>query len=251
VGLGMKLVAAYVLIALVLLELLRWVQLRRRPIAQISRLSGCCAAAAASFVGLIAVCDRVAAPYDDAARKLVGGGVLGHIGHMIRYAAQQTSPNGPQGIASYPWGWLVDYKPIVYLNVNPARPAPGLYQVHPAVHFLGLISPPILLVALPALGVAGWRAIRRRGAPAAELPLLAIAWFAGTFLPFVLLSLVWHRTSYIYYMVIVMPGLYIAATYLVSSLWRLRLRSVSAIAIVWGIAVVAAVVLMYPFVPVF
>lgn len=244
VGLCTKLVAGYVLIALVLLELLRWVQLRRGPIAQISRLTGCVAAAAGSFVALIAVFDRVAAPYDDAARKLVTGGVLGHIGHMISYAAQQTSPGGPRGIASYPWGWLVDYKTIVYLNVNPARPAPGLYDVHPAVHFLGLISPPILLVALPALGLAGWRALRRRGGPAAELPLLAIAWFAGTFLPFVLLSLVWQRTSYIYYMVIVMPGLYAAVAWLMP-----RLLSWPRLTWLWVGCVAAAAVIAYPFTP--
>ena len=52
-------------------------------------------------------------------------------------------------------------------------------------------------------------------------------------------------------MVIVMPGLYVAATYLASTLWRLHRASASAIAIVWGLAVVAAVVLMYPFIPAF
>ena len=74
-----------------------------------------------------------------------------HLAHMLSYAAGQTSPHGPTGIASYPWEWLVDYKPIVYLNINPARPSPGWTHVHPAAHFLGMISPPILLLALPAL----------------------------------------------------------------------------------------------------
>ena len=69
--------------------------------------------------------DRIAPPYDPAARKLVGGRPFAHLGHMLSYAAQQTSPHGPQGIASYPWDWLVDYKPIIYLNVNPAHPPPG------------------------------------------------------------------------------------------------------------------------------
>ena len=31
---------------------------------------------------------------------------------MISYAAGQASPRGPHGIASYPWQWLGDYKPI-------------------------------------------------------------------------------------------------------------------------------------------
>ena len=78
-----------------------------------------------------------------------------------------------------------------------------------------------------------------------------MAWFLGTWSPFELASLIDQRTSYLYYMVIVMPGLYIAATYLVSSLWRLGRVPVSAIAVIWGVTVVVAVVLMYPFVPVF
>ena len=57
--------------------------------------------------------------------------MFGHIRYMLHYASHQTSPHGPQGIASYPWGWLVDIKPILYLNINPQRPVPGLFHVHP------------------------------------------------------------------------------------------------------------------------
>ena len=96
------------------------------------RVASCAAAAAAVFVGLLAMLDRIAPPYDSLAHKLVGGGPFGHIAHMLSYGAHQTSPHGPQGIASYPWRWLVDFKPIVYLNVNPQRPDPGLSNVHPA-----------------------------------------------------------------------------------------------------------------------
>jgi hypothetical protein len=52
-------------------------------------------------------------------------------------------------------------------------------------------------------------------------------------------------------MLIVMPGLYLAATYLASRLWRRRHRWSTAVVVVWALAVLAAVVLMYPFVPVF
>ena len=44
---------------------------------------------------------------------------------------------------------------------------------------------------------------------ASDVELLGLAWFAGTFVPFVLLSLIDSRTSYLYYMVIVMPGIYV------------------------------------------
>jgi len=244
VGLCTKLVVSYTLLALALLELLRWFRARERPIVRISRLAGCSAAAAAVFLGVLAALDRIAPPYDDTARKLVGGGPLGHLGHMVSYAAHQTSPHGPRGIASYPWGWLVDYKPITYLNVNPARPSPGLYDVHPAVHFLGLISPPILLLALPALVLAAAGALRARVGPDRELATLAIAWFAGTFGPFVALSLLLSRTSYLYYMVIVMPGLYLAAA------WTLtRINRWPRLTAAWALCVVASAVIAYPLTP--
>jgi hypothetical protein len=171
---------------------------------------------------------------------------------MISYAAHQTSPHGPRGIASYPWEWLVDYKPITYLNVNPAHPVPGLYHVHPAVHFTGFISPPILLLALPGMAMAGmalarveaprqarWRPASDRGAA-----VVAIAWFSGTLLPFVALSLIWRRTSYLYYMLIVMPGLYLVTVWLLA-----RLRSRPRLIALWAVTVIAAAVIAYPLTP--
>ncbi len=244
VGLCTKLVAAYVLLALALLELFRWRRERRSPAPSLARLAGCLTVAAGVWIGLLALLDRLAPPYDPVARRLLGGGVFGHIGHMLSYAAQQTSPHGPRGIASYPWEWLVDYKPIVYLNINPASPAPGLTHVHPAVHFLGLISPPLLLLALPAIGIASWTVIRGGGPPRTELPTLAVAWFAGTFLPFVLLSLIWNRTSYLYYMVIVMPGLYAAVAWLLP-----RLTRWPRLTLLWAACVLLAAVIAYPFTP--
>jgi hypothetical protein len=206
------------------------------------------------FIGLLGVLDRVAPPYADAAHELVGGGAFSHIGHIVSYAAAETSPHGPTGIASYPWEWLGDYKPITYLAINPQRPAPGLYHVHPTVHFLGMISPPILVAGLAGVVVAAvgmargrWRVRggRRVGEPRSELGPLSVAWFLGTFVPFELLSAIYSRTSYLYYMVVVMPGVYLAAVYLLERFRpgrRLVLGSIG--------AVIAAAVIMYPFTPI-
>ena len=182
---------------------------------------------------------------------------------MFSYAAHQVSPGGPSGIASYPWGWLVDYKPIVYLNVNPARPAPGLYGIHPPVHFLGMISPPVLAVGLPALvlGVLGVAAALSRRASEAPVrfagrlrlrllaspgptTILGIAWVLGTLIPFELLSVIWSRTSYLYYMVIVMPGIYLLVADLLA-----RMRPSRCVLVAYAVTVLAAAIVMYPFTP--
>jgi Dolichyl-phosphate-mannose-protein mannosyltransferase len=257
IGACTKLVAPYVLLTLLLLEALGSIG----PAAvgeRVKRFAICAVAAAGTLIGLLAVMDRVAPPYDPVDQTSVAGGVFGHIRYMFNYAAHQTSPHGPQGIASYPWDWLVDLKPILYLNINPQRPAPGLANVHPASHFLGMVSPPILLVGLPGLAVAGWRLVRggtgavagwrlvRGGTPAVtDLERLGLAWTAGTFLPFVALSVIDSRTSYIYYVLIVMPGIYIAAIALIA-----RWRPAVWLAAAWAATLLVAVVLMYPFTPV-
>ncbi len=243
VGACTKFVAPYVLLSLLLLELLGAVAPAAIG-ARVKRFAGCAVAASGTLIGLLAVLDRVAPPYDPIAGKRVTGGVFGHVHYMFTYAAHQTSPHGPQGIASYPWEWLIDLRPILYLNINPNRPVPGLYHVHPAAHFLGMINPVILLVGLPGLLWAGWRLARSGTRAVTELEALGLTWTVGTWLPFLLLSVIDSRTSYLYYMLIVMPGIYVAAVALIAR-WRPDGRLVVA----WGVALLVAVVIMYPFTP--
>jgi hypothetical protein len=262
VGACTKLVAPYVLFAFVLLELLRGVvrgaDSTRR--AAIQRLLVCTIVAAGVFIGLLAIMDQIAPPFDTGTGAVVGGGVLGHVSHILSFSADQINAHGPTGIQSYPWQWLFDFRPIVYLNVNPSQPAPGLAHVHPPVHFLGMISPPIQAVALLGLAVAArelWRRRRRgrrgrRRRPAAatgslgasEMPAVALAWTVGTFVPFELLSVLLSRTSYLYYMVIVMPGLYVAGAYAIA-----RLRPGPRVLGAFVVLVVVALVVMYPMTP--
>jgi len=244
VGACAKEVAPYVLLALLVLELLRAYRDRAAVMPGLARLAICAATAAAVFVGLLALLDAIAPPWDPLTHKLITGGVFGHIRYMLHYGSHQTSPHGPQGIASYPLGWLIDIKPILYLNINPQRPVPGLLNVHPQAHFLGMISPAVLLVGLPGLATAGWRSVRRGRFGAQDVELLGLAWFAGTFVPFVLLSLIDRRTSYLYYMVIVMPGIYVAAAQFVA-----RIRPPPRLIWAWIVTIAIAVVVMYPFTP--
>jgi predicted membrane-bound dolichyl-phosphate-mannose-protein mannosyltransferase len=204
----------------------------------------CVGGSAATFLAALTVMGWIAAPYSPQTGKLVPNGPFGHVAHILSYAAHQTSPHGPQGIASYPWQWLIDSKPITYLQINPARPTTALNQVTPAVHFIGLISPPILLLAVPALLFAGRAVVRRRLRYENEVGLVGLAWFLGTYLPFVAASLIESRTSYLYYMVIVMPGIYLVVADLIA-----RLGPQRKLVLLWMAGVVAAAVVLYPFTP--
>jgi dolichyl-phosphate-mannose-protein mannosyltransferase len=246
IGLGTsaKEVVPYILVALVALELLRWWRTRDDAAARIGRLAGCVAAWAATFLAALTVMGWIAAPYSPQTGKLVPNGPFGHVAHMLSYAAHQTSPHGPQGIASYPLEWLIDAKPITYLQINPARPTAALSQVGPAVHFIGLISPPILLLAVPALLLGARGVLRRHVRSENEVGLVGLAWFLGTYLPFVAASLIESRTSYLYYMVIVMPGIYLAVADLIA-----RIGPQRKLVLLWMGTVVAAAVVLYPFTP--
>jgi predicted membrane-bound dolichyl-phosphate-mannose-protein mannosyltransferase len=244
VGACAKEVAPYVLLVLAVLELLRWVRDRGGGVAAVRRLGSCVVASAATFIGLLAVLDQIAHPFDPQTGKLVPDLPFGEVSRILTYAANQTSPHGPQGIASYPWDWLVDVKPITYLQIDPSHPTAALNQIEPAVHFLGMISPPILLLLLPAMVVAALGVSGRRWHSRDEVGLVGLAWFVGAFVPYVLLSLVESRTSYLYYMVPVMPGIYVAVADLVR-----RIGPGRPVCILWMASVLAAAVVMYPFTP--
>jgi predicted membrane-bound dolichyl-phosphate-mannose-protein mannosyltransferase len=235
VGATAKLVAPYLLLVLAMVELVRH---RHAGLRAASRAFAIFAAiATGTYLVVLAAFDRIAPPYDPQTGQTITGGPFAHTARMFSYAAGQTSPNGPKGIASYPWDWLVDIKPINYLEVTVARGTSKTWTVH----FLGLISPPLLLFALPALGLAAWSAIRR----GPDIDLVAAAWFAGTWLPFVALSLFWQRTSYLYYMVIVMPGIYLALARAFTRPWMPRWVLGG-----WLALVLTAAVVTYPFVPI-
>jgi predicted membrane-bound dolichyl-phosphate-mannose-protein mannosyltransferase len=260
IGACMKLFALDVVFVLLIYELLRW---RAPPVkVRIRSVAVAVVATAGSFLGLLAVLDQIAPPYDNSAGRFVGDNPFSHLSHMITYAAQQAG--SLSGFSSYPWQWLVDYRPIVYLSINPAQPLIGAPSAHPAVHFLGFISPPILLAGLLGTAAALWLVLlapvarRWRGKgdgrlavseptlvePERNLLNVSVAWFLGTFGPFLIASLAFNRTTYLFYMMIVMPGFYLAGAWLVRRLRR-HLWLVTA----WAVCVVAAAVLLYPFTP--
>lgn len=270
----MKELAPYALIVLALLEIGRLLVARRATSAMatprvdgggswawrpaVVRLAIAALGSFALFIAGLWIMGLIAAPYADSAAMLITGGPFAHIWHIVTYASGLTSPHGPSGIASYPWQWLADLKPITYLRINPSLPGHGLDGIHPVAAFLGMISPPILALALPAMAFGAYRAGWRRalgpsgdGAVEVQPALLGLAWFLGTWGPYELQSAIDNRTSYLYYMVVVMPGIYIAVTHLVAAGWRQRRIWLRGLIGAWALAVLAAVIVMYPFVAIF
>ncbi len=254
IGACAKEVAFYLLAAFVALEVLRWIGSRTDALRRLGQLAILTLATWITFFAGLAIMDKIAPPFDATVGEPVTGGPFKHFAHIVTYAQHQTSPSGPAGIASYPWQWLFDMKWITYLQINPGKPVPGLARILPAVHFLGVINPAILALAIPAL-VLGLLDLRDRRS---QVGLLGLAWFLGTWLPYELQSLIWDRTSYIYYMVIVMPGIYLAVAQLLARIggWlagtsRVLVRRVGWTLVgTWCVAVLVAAVLLYPFAPV-
>src|SRR3984885_3757448 len=102
VGAAAKEVAPYLLFGLAVLELLRWLQTRTDVRKRVVRLAVCTVATAAAFLAALQIMGWIAAPYSPQTGKLVPNGAIGHAEHILTYAANQTSPHGPQGMASYP-----------------------------------------------------------------------------------------------------------------------------------------------------
>lgn len=220
VGACTKLVAPDAFLVLVLFELLR-LSLRKewraagrwRGLAtRLRPLLWCGGAALVVYLGLLDALDVRFTPFHDPNDPCPGSGSsfgnsIVHTRFMLCYASKITSPDGPTGIASYPWQWLLNQEGIPYytqsVTVSVNNKVTG---THPVIAFQGLMNPAIILLALPALALAVGTMLRERD----DLSIITVAWFAGTFLPFVPLSWFQHRTSYLYYMVVVLPAIYIA-----------------------------------------
>jgi len=145
---------------------------------------------------------------------------ISHTNFMLCYAGKLTSPNGPTGIASYPWQWLLNQVPINYFTLaNNVLVNGKVSATNNVVTFMGEMNPAIVFLALPALGLAIHSAWTRRD----TFSTLCVAWFLATFVPFVVgaapLGTYGNRTSYLYYMVIVMPVICAAVAQLFSRRW--------------------------------
>jgi dolichyl-phosphate-mannose-protein mannosyltransferase len=245
VGMTTKLIAADTAILLVLLELALFVRreggrgliLNRDALARAKSLGLTIGVSLATYVVVLYVLDLVAAPIGGPGSCATDpSGFRNPILHtvfMLCYAGKLTAPSGPTGIASYPWEWLlnmnaIDYYTLAVNTVNNGR----IVATHPIVEFRGEMNPAIIFLALPAMGLA----VRRWWRDRDLLSAVCLAWFVGTFGPFVVaaapLGSLGNRISYIYYMIAVLPAISVGVAQLFSRRWMPAAALVGYIAIV-------------------
>jgi dolichyl-phosphate-mannose-protein mannosyltransferase len=241
----MKLEALALIPALALFEAFRvawargvppgiWTALRSRA----ASLSVVVLTAAAILLLGVWVMDLLVPAYDPGTYTTYAGSPFTHIAHMLSYAAELKAIPNATGISSTPWQWLVDQVPIDYARVAVNSIAGGKTVASKALFAAkGEINPFVIFFAIPGLLAAIGAAWRERDRVAA----LGAAWCVGTFIPFVIQASVFDRISYIYYMLLVMPGIYMVTARLFSPV-----RVTRAATLGWAIALIYGFIYLYP-----
>jgi dolichyl-phosphate-mannose-protein mannosyltransferase len=235
-----KLVALYAVFIFGFYELFRLL-LRRRgvgaqaPLSAVPRrLATTIAAAAAGYTFLLWLLDRTMPPYDPGNGRTLHD-PYHHTLHMLHYAIRIV---GTSGVASYPWQWFLNEKTIDYYSVVRTTYSAGhAISQTKVIAFQGAMNPFVIFLAIPALSLSIHAAYRT----AENVDLIAVAWVAGLLLPFTLQSFSQHRTMYLYYMLLVLPGIYISISRMFSAA-----RMPLAVRIGYSIALLAGFVDLYP-----
>jgi 4-amino-4-deoxy-L-arabinose transferase-like glycosyltransferase len=243
IGIGscVKEFAAYTLLVVVLFELMRiasgWAARGARgrdedgrcaaPVSRtVLRVVLVSVVAVVTYFSLLSALDTVVTPYSgghpvDRNQASVCKYVLiwqdgcNHFAFMNRFAARLRDVGGhPRGIAAAPTEFWLDRKAIPYYATARVVKVGGVTRSNQKIlWFRGEISRVLLFTSWAAILLALWWAVRRRD----DLSLLTIAWILGTWLPPELFHLIDGRTTYLYYMVVTMPALYLAVARLLGA----------------------------------
>jgi predicted membrane-bound dolichyl-phosphate-mannose-protein mannosyltransferase len=213
VGACMKEVALYLLVALIIFEALRvlrawWTTEDKDGIVReyIRPLGIMVGASVVSSLLILWLLDVLVPAYDPGTHAVYGGSPFTHFFHMYHFALLLKLEAGKPGIASTPWEWLLNEKAIPYAKTAVNSVANGqIVASHNVYFFQGEINPFIIFLVIPAVCACAAMWWRR----ADTLALVGVAWCAGTFLPSLAENVISNRVDYLYYMLVVMPGVYI------------------------------------------
>ena len=138
-------------------------------------------------------------------------GPFEHLGHMISYHAALTHTGTPAGTESMPVQWWLNQGTMPYFQWTTTWNGQTKNTV-----FLAAMNDYLIFAAPFGL----FYALQRTWAGTSKVAAFAIAWVAANHLPAVLAWAVMSRTSYIYYMVPVIPGLACALALLLAEVPR-------------------------------
>jgi dolichyl-phosphate-mannose-protein mannosyltransferase len=229
-GMLVKLTAIYGLLAVLILLairiLARWRSERRIAIADLRPGITIVAVSVGLFLAGLWALDSRYSTYTSP---------IAHVAHMVEYGANLKSPVDHAGVCtttdSAPWEWPFNECQITYLRVDiTVRSGTTIVSKLPTVDFRGALNP-LLAGAIPlAFLFATWLAWRTR----TQLARWSVAWAAANYLPYVVLAIVNHRITYIYYFLPVIPAIAMAVAILL-------LRSGLPRFVLWGFVVAYAV----------
>jgi 4-amino-4-deoxy-L-arabinose transferase-like glycosyltransferase len=277
IGCCMKEFAAYTVLVLLLIELMRTAAsfIHREPGPKVSPLTRAFAVArrprravavgllaGLTYFSLLSGLDTLVTPYSgghpvDRGQASICKYVLiwkdgcNHFAFMNRFAGELRDNGSPKGIATTPVDFWINRKVIGYYATTRTVSVNGVAKsTQRILWFRGEISRVLLLTSWLALIACLWWAIRRRD----DLSFLVLAWALGTWLPPELFHAIDQRTTYLYYMVVTMPALYIAVARLLGLAWLPgagRLLSVRRLPLVlvvaWTVIFLLDFANLYPF----
>lgn len=213
IGTCTKLVGVFPLVVLVFLEAFRWAAGRFRTDAEPTRpwlasllpplrtLALCGVVTIATYLGVLAALDSQFSTFRNP---------VSHTSHMIgfhrKYVPKLDREPSASGYflvqPSKPLEWLANQKSTTFFILN----APDGRHIT----FRGEMNPVIIWLLLPSLIWSAYIGIKRRD----ELSFLCLAWFLGTFLPFLIVA---KDVGYLYYMIVVLPGICLAVARFIGS----------------------------------
>ncbi len=245
IGGAMKLVALYLVVALILFEAFRLLRAWRRgggggdpPLRGVIAVAIFTATTAITLVMLVFLIDLLVPAYDTGTRITYAGDPFSHLSHMVNYALSLHSTPGAVGASSSPWQWLLNEKAFDYARVAVNSFSGGtIVSTHELIRFQGAVNPFIIFLAVPALFAGMFAAWREND----DLSALAAAWVVGTFGVFVVQADLLHRVSYIYYILVVLPGIYILL-----ARWFSRAGMPVAATVGWAVVLIFGFAHLYP-----
>jgi dolichyl-phosphate-mannose-protein mannosyltransferase len=163
---------------------------------------------------------------------------VAHLQHILDYGLSLTRVTAINQ-ESYPWQWLINEVPMTYLRTDEQTIVNGeVVGSYATIFFRGAMNPFVIGAAPFGVAYAVFRLIDARD----RVGLWVVAWVTAMYVPFVLLALVEHRVSYIFYFLPTLPA--------VAAGVALFLRRAGLPALVVGTylaAVLLGFVLYYPF----